>query len=80
MKEQKHFGNENVSYHELLHDLMLPVSYAQKDWHNEEIERLFLEGMVDGKWVEDSVVVERHAYDTITDEDGAVFIMEDNRK
>lgn len=80
MKEQKHFGNENVSYHELLHDLMLPVSYAHKDWHNEEIERLFLEGMVDGKWVEDSVVVERHAYDTITDEDGAVFIMEDNRK
>lgn len=43
-----------------------------------EIERMWLADMLDGKWVEDYVTVNRTVYDTITDEDGAVFALIDN--
>lgn len=79
-EKEKPFGNESISYHDLLHESMLPVTYAHKDWHNDKVERLFLEGEVDGKWVEDSIAVERQVYDTFTDEDGAVFIMDNGQK
>lgn len=43
-----------------------------------EVERMWLASMVDGKWIEDYLVVKRDKYDTITDEDGAVFALIDN--
>ena len=79
-EKEKPFGNESVSYHELLDDKMLPVTYSRKDWNENNIERMSLEGMVGDKWVEDSVVVERTTYDTFTDEDGGVFVMDEHQK
>ena len=79
-EKEKPFGNESVSYHELLDDKMLPVTYSSKDWNEDNIERLFLEGMVGDKWVEDCVVVERKTYDTFTDKDGGIFVMDEGQK
>jgi hypothetical protein len=44
----------------------------------QEVERMWLAGVADGKWVEDYVVVRRDTYDTMTDEYGAVFALIDN--
>jgi len=41
----------------------------------QEVERMWLAGVADGKWVEDYVVVRRDTYDTMTDEYGAVFVL-----
>lgn len=43
-----------------------------------EDERLWLADMVDGKWVEDHVTVNRTVYDTVAEEDGAVFALIEN--
>lgn len=43
-----------------------------------EVERMWLADIVDGKWVEDYVTVDRTTYDIVTDEDGAVFALIEN--
>lgn len=57
----------------------IPVTFDSvgvEDGH--EVERMWLADMVDGKWVEDYVTVERTVYDTLTDEEGAVFAKIEN--
>lgn len=39
---------------------------------------MWLADMVDGKWVEDYVVVRRDTYDIVTEADGAVFALIEN--
>lgn len=43
-----------------------------------EVERLWLSDIVDGKYVEDYMTVERTAYDTVTDADGALLAVIEN--
>ena len=67
-----------MNYKEILEKAM-PVTFDSvgvEDGH--EVERMWLADMVDGKWVEDYVVVRRENYDTVTDEDGAVFALIEN--
>lgn len=57
----------------------MPVTFDSvgiEDGH--EVERMWLADMVDGKWVEDYVVVRRDAYDIVTEEDGAVYALIEN--
>lgn len=57
----------------------MPVTFDCADVEDgHEVERLWLADMVDGKWVEDYVTVNRTAYDTVTDKEGAVFALIDN--
>ena len=44
----------------------------------QEVERMWLADMVDGKWVEDYVIVRRDTYEIVTDADGAVFALIEN--
>lgn len=60
----------SMNYKEVL-DKQMPVTFDSmgvEDGH--EVERLWLADMVDGKWVEDYVTVNRTVYGTVTDEDG----------
>lgn len=57
----------------------MPVTFDSvgiEDGH--EVERIWLADMVDGKWVEDYVVVRRDAYDVVKTDDGAVFALIEN--
>jgi hypothetical protein len=57
----------------------MPVTFDSvgiEDGH--EVERMWLADMVDGKWVEDYVVVRRDTYDIVTETDGAVFALIEN--
>ena len=68
----------NMDYKEIL-DKQMPVTFecvGVEEGH--EVERMWLADMVDGKWIEDYVVVRRDTYDTVTDDDGAVFALIDN--
>ena len=54
----------------------MPVTYdsvGMEEGH--EVERMWLADMVDGKWVEDYVTVNRTIYDIVTEVDGAVFAL-----
>ena len=76
--EKKH----SLKYKELLEKsipvVMDSIDYEMVNDDEQEVERLWLEDIVDGKWVEDYVTVKRTAYDIVTDEDGAVFALIDN--
>lgn len=66
-----------MNYKELL-DKTMPVtldSVGVEDGH--EVERMWIADLKDGKYVEDYVTVRRTSYDTMTDEDGAVYAMVD---
>ena len=64
-----------MNYKEICEKSM-PVTFDSVDFEDDhEVERMWLAGMVDGKWVEDYVVVRRDTYDTMTDEYGAVFAL-----
>ena len=75
-REKKFYDNGTVSYKELLENTMLPVT-AAFEAYKDKPERIFLEGMVGDKWVEDSVSVERQTFAPFTDAEGAVFIMDE---
>ena len=75
-REKKFYDNGTVSYKELLENTMLPVT-AAFEAYKDEPERIFLEGMVGDKWVEDSVSIERQTFAPFTDAEGAVFIMDE---
>ena len=67
--------NVKMNYKEKLEKAM-PVTFDSVDVEDgHEVERMWLADMVDGKWVEDYVVVTRDTYDTVTDEDGAVYAL-----
>ena len=53
-------------------------SLSMEEGH--EVERMWLADMVDSKWVEDYLQVKRSAYETQTDDDGAVYAMTENGK
>lgn len=63
-----------MNYKEIL-DKSVPVTFdtVSVDEDGHEVETMWLTDMIDGKWVEDYVVVTRDAYDIVTDDDGAVF-------
>jgi len=68
----------DLNYKKIL-DKSMPVTFDSvgiEDGH--EVERMWLADMVGGKWVEDYVVVRRDAYDTVTDDDGAVYALIEN--
>ena len=75
-REKKFYDNGTVSYKELLENTMLPVT-AAFEAYKDEPERIFLEGMVGDKWVEDSVSIKRQTFEPFTDAEGAVFIMDE---
>ena len=59
--------------------LEMPVTFESVDVEDgHEVERLWLADMVDGKWVEDYVTVNRTVYDTVAEKDGAVFALIEN--
>ena len=64
---------DSLNYREVLKDYM-PVTFDSiniEDGH--EVERMWLANFVGDKWVEDYVMVYRYAYDTMKEEDGAIF-------
>ena len=62
-----------------LQGLEMPVTFESVDVEDgQEVERLWLADIVDGKWVEDYVTVNRTVYDTVAEEDGAVFALIEN--
>ena len=68
----------SLNYKQML-ERLIPVTFDSVDVEDgHEVERLWLADMVDGKWVEDYVTVNRTAYDTVTDKEGAVFAVIDN--
>ena len=71
--------NINLNYKKILDETM-PVTFDCVDMEDgHEVERMWLADMVDGKWIEDYVVVRRDTYDTVTDDDGAVFALIDGQ-
>lgn len=65
----------SLNYKQMLEDRM-PVTFDNVDVEDgEEVERMWLADIIDGKYVEDYVVVRRTAYDIETDEAGAVLAM-----
>ena len=62
-----------MNYKRLLESSMPVVMDSVGIEEGQEVERMWLADMVDGKWVEDYVMVKRTAYDTVTDDKGAVF-------
>ena len=68
----------DLNYKKIL-DKSMPVTFDSvgiEDGH--EVERMWLADMVDGKWVEDYVIVRRDTYEIVTDADGAVFALIEN--
>lgn len=67
-----------LNYKQIL-ERSIPVTFDCADVEDgHEVERLWLADMVDGKWVEDYMTVNRTTYNTVTDEDGAVFAVIEN--
>lgn len=68
-------GMNGLNYKQMLEDRM-PVTFDSVGIEEgKEVERMWLADFVDGKWVEDYVVVCREAYDIEKDDDGAVFAL-----
>ena len=68
----------DLNYKKIL-DKSMPVTFDSvgiEDGH--EVERMWLADMVDGKWVEDYVIVRRDTYEIVTDADGAIFALIEN--
>ena len=64
-----------LNYRELLKDAMT-VTFDSVDIEDgNEVERIWLADLKDGKYVEDYVTVIRTLYDTVTDEGGAVYAL-----
>lgn len=64
-----------MNYKKILESAM-PVTFdsvGDEDGH--EVERMWLADIVDGKYVEDYVVIRRDEYDIETDAEGAVFAL-----
>lgn len=62
-----------MNYKKLLEDHM-PVSMDIVDTEEgQEVERLRLSDVIDGKYVSDYIIVTRETYDLETDDDEAVF-------
>lgn len=62
--------------YKIIFEQSMPVTYdsvGMEEGH--EVERMWLADMVDGKWVEDYVTVNRTIYDIVTEVDGAVFAL-----
>ena len=75
MKNVRIKGMNGLNYKKLLEDRM-PVTFDSVGIEDgNEVERMWLADFVDGKWVEDYVVVRRDAYDIETDDEGAVFAL-----
>ena len=68
----------SMNYKQLLENSMPVVmdNVGIEDGH--KVERMRLAGMIDGKWVEDYAHITRTEYDTVTDDDGAVFALIEN--
>ena len=70
--------NISLNYKEKLEKSM-QVTFDSVDFEDgHEVERMWLTDLVDGKWVEDYVVVRRDTYEIVTDADGAVFALIEN--
>ena len=70
--------NISLNYREKLEKSM-QVTFDSVDVEDgQEVERMWLADMVDGKWVEDYVIVRRDTYEIVTDADGAVFALIEN--
>ena len=70
--------NISLNYREKLEKSM-QVTFDSVDVEDgQEVERMWLADLVDGKWVEDYVVVRRDSYEIVTDADGAVFALIEN--
>ena len=68
----------SLNYKQMLEDRM-PVTFDSVGIEDgEEVERMWLGDIFEGKYVEDYVVVRRSAYDIETDEAGAVFALIEN--
>lgn len=68
----------SLNYKQMLEDRM-PVTFDSVGIEEgQEVERMWLADIIDGKIVEDYVVVRRSAYDIETDEAGAVFALIEN--
>ena len=68
----------DLNYKKIL-DKSMPVTFDSvgiEEGH--EVERMWLADLVDGKWVEDYVVVRRDTYEIVTDADGAIFALIEN--
>ena len=68
----------SLTYKQMLKDRM-PVTFDSLGIEEgQEVERMWLADIIDGKFVEDYVVVRRSVYDIETDEAGAVFALIEN--
>ena len=68
----------SLNYKQMLEDRM-PVTFDSVGIEEgQEVERMWLADIIDGKFVEDYVVVRRSVYDIETDEAGAVFALIEN--
>ena len=68
----------SLSYRHMLEDRMPVTSDSIGIEDGKEVERMWLADMVDGKWVEDYVVIRRETYEVETDDAGAVFALIEN--
>lgn len=69
-----------MSYKDLLEKKM-PISFDTVDIEDgKEIERMWLTNFVDGKWVEDYLVIEHKSYEIETNNEGAIYALIDNGK
>lgn len=71
-------GMNHLNYRQMLEDRM-PVTFDSVGIEDgEEVERMWLGDIIDGKYVEDYVVIRRSQYDIETDEAGAVYALIEN--
>ncbi len=71
-------GMNHLNYKQMLEDRM-PVTFDSVGIEDgEEVERMWLGDIIDGKYVEDYVVIRRSQYDIETDEAGAVYALIEN--
>ena len=68
----------SLNYKALLEKSMPVVMDCVDVEDGHKVERMWLSDMVDGKLVQDFVTVNRTVYDTVTDNDGAVFALIEN--
>lgn len=68
----------SLNYRQMLEDRM-PVTFDSLGIEDgQEVERMWLGDIIDGKYIEDYVVVRRDAYEIVTDEVGAVYAVIEN--
>lgn len=69
-----------MDYKKML-EKQMPVTFDSVGIEGDkEVERMWLADTVDGKWVEDYLVVKRTSYEIETDKEGATFALIDNGK